>query len=253
MKVLFPQNIFSSLLVETLPQELVNQISYIDSARLLSELNADNCDVALIPSLDLIKNKDLFVSKKVCIAFHGFICNSFVYFLPDQTELESLSVKGDVTAHDVILAKYLFSEMYNKEIKISLMANDDVSEKEKNILTIGDENISNLKLLGGLSISEEISEMISYPYVNFILVSKSGVSLAEFADKLPDLNNYFDENIEKIVNNLNQPQEIKEYLIDQSGALSFVVGENEENGINELLRLPYFYGMIDDIVEVKFV
>ena len=108
-------------------------------------------------------------------------------------------------------------------------------------------------MMTALSISEEISEMISFPYVNFILASKSGVIIDEFNKKIGDLNTYLDENIEKMANGLNLPQQTKEYLIEQAGALSFVLDKNEENGTNELLRLPYFYGMLDDIVEVKFV
>lgn len=253
MKILFPQNIFSSLLVETMPQEIVDRISYVESARLFSELEAGNCDVALIPTLDLIKDKELFVSKKICIAFHSFLCNAFIYFVPDQKELTGLAVKGDMSAHDVIIAKYLFTEMYGKEIQISLLPDKKESEEENNLLIVGDGNLTDLKMLNALSVSEEITEMISFPYVNYILASKSGVAIAGINEKIEDLNVYLDENIEKITGTLNLPPQTSQYLVEQAGALSFTMGQNEEHGVNELLRLPYFYGMVDDIFEVKFV
>lgn len=253
MKILFPQNIFASLLVETLPDELVSQISYTESSRLYSELEADRYDVALIPALELIKNKDLYVSKKICVGFNGFLCNSFVYFIPDQLELSKLFVTGDVSAHDVMISKFLFTEMYNKNIEISLLADKNASTDDKNLQIIGDDNFENLKLLHGLSISEEMTEMISFPYINYVLASKSGVNIDEFNQKVDKLNVSFDENIEKIVNAQKLPQDAKEYVIDQAGSFTFELGEAEEHGLNELLRLPYFYGMIDDIIEIKAI
>lgn len=253
MKILFPQNVFSSMLVESLPQELADQISYVESARLYNELEHDNCDAALIPTLELIKNKDLFVSKKMCIAFYSYVCNSFVYFAPDQQELEKVSMMGDMSAHDVLVAKYLFAEMYGKEVEINLLTPGHNPEEEKNIVVIGDKNFTDVKRSSALSLSEEISEMTSFPYVNYVLASKSGVVLAEIEEKITDVNVSFDENIDRIMETIKMPAEIKEMLMEQSGSFSFNVGENETNGINELLRLPYFYGTINDIIEVKFV
>ena len=253
MKILFPQNIFSSLLVESLPQELVDQISYMDSARLFNELENGNCDAALIPTLELVKNKDLFISKKMCIAFYSYLCNSYIYFAPDQQEIEELTVKGDMSSNDIIIAKYLFSEMYGKEIKISLTKGNEETAEPQNLLLVGDGNLKDLKLLNALSISEEISEMISFPYVNYVLASKSGVALAEINEKLNDLNVVLDENIEKIVSTLNLVPEAKDLLVEHAGSISFVLNQSEENGVTELLRLPYFHGMIDDIIEAKYV
>ncbi len=253
MKILFPQNVFSSMLVESLPQELADQISYVESARLYNELEHDNCDAALIPTLELIKNKDLFVSKKMCMAFYSYVCNSFVYFAPDQQELEKVSVMGDMSAHDVLIAKYLFAEMYGKEIEINLLTEKHDSSLEKNLCVVGDKNFTDMQKSSALSIAEEISEMTSFPYVNYILASKSGVTLSEIESKIDDLNVSFDENLEKIMAILSLPPEAKELIEEQSGSFSFNVGENEEHGINELLRLPYFYGTINDIIEVKFV
>jgi len=250
MKLLFPQNIFSSLLVETLPKEIVEGISYTQSSVLYSELETGRYDAVLIPSLEIIKDKELLVSRKMCIAFHSFLCNSYIYFSPEQKELTSLSVMGDISAHDVILGKYLFSEMYSKNVEFNLVTEKNKDVDLQNLMVVGDNNFENMKMLTAMSMSEEVSEMISFPYVNYILVSKSKAVIDEL-NKLPDLNHIFDEDVERIINCQNISKEAKEYILEQAGALSFVMGENEEHGLVELLRLPYFYGMIDDIVELK--
>lgn len=254
MKILFPNNVFSSLLIEMLPKELAGQVSFAESARLFNELENDGCDAALIPTLDILKNKDMFVSRKMCIAFYSFMGNSFLYFVPEQQELNTISVTGDMSSHDIIVAKYLFSEMYNKEIEISLFSGKKDKAEENNLLVVGDSNFEEMKMLNALSISEEVNEMISFPYVNYILASKSGAALSEINSAINDLNVNLDEEIERITGLLADiPQPVKEYLIDNSGSLSFNLGETEEHGVTELLRLPYFKGMIDDIIDVKFV
>ena len=80
MKLIFPNNIFSTFFILSMEDKFKKNIIVKDSSLLTQELNFDEDAVALIPSLDLINQRDLKVSSKLGISFEGLLSNSYVYF-----------------------------------------------------------------------------------------------------------------------------------------------------------------------------
>ena len=82
MTIFFPDNLFTRLLTDVIDKEDSKEILFIPSSILFKKLNEHPNSAALIPALELITNKDLFVSKSVGISFEGPLSNSFIYYKP---------------------------------------------------------------------------------------------------------------------------------------------------------------------------
>ena len=84
MKLIIPKNIYSALFALSLPDELKDSICVESSSLISREVKNGNADIALMPSLDLLKNNDLFVSKKIGISFDGLLSNSYLHLVPES-------------------------------------------------------------------------------------------------------------------------------------------------------------------------
>ena len=90
---------------------------------------------------------------------------------------------GDASSIEVIIGKILFKELYNSEVKIKLIA-DNLRDANKNLIVIGDKNFENDLYKNGISLAEEIVDLLSLPFVNYILVSNSEESLKKVETEL---------------------------------------------------------------------
>ncbi len=57
---------------------------------------------------------------------------------------------------------------------------------DENTIIVGDENYQKDLFLNGLSFAEEIIELISGPYINFVLAGASDTIVKEFGEKHKD-------------------------------------------------------------------
>ena len=94
MKLFFPDNIFSRILINQFDEELKSNIVFNPSANITSMVKETET-VGLIPMMDLITNKDLFVSKEVGISFEGTLSNSYIYY-SNKSEFNEIKMAGDV-------------------------------------------------------------------------------------------------------------------------------------------------------------
>lgn len=92
MKLYLPNNVFARVLFEELFNEVKENVNFLPSAILSKTLNDEQHSTALIPTLELITNKDLFVSKTVGISFAGPLSNSFIYYEPGLMEVEKIKL-----------------------------------------------------------------------------------------------------------------------------------------------------------------
>ncbi|MBE0573245.1 MAG: hypothetical protein IH618_17010 [Ignavibacteriaceae bacterium] len=250
-KFYLPRNIFSQIILSEIEDKSELYIEFLPSSMISKRLSDDNNSVGLIPTLDLITNKDLFVSSEIGISFDALLSNAYIHFKEEQEIIDELFLRGDVTSNEVILSKILFKEFYDVEIKTTLL-NREVTDFKNNILTIGDENYEKELFLNGLSFAEEIIELINAPYVNFVLAGNSEEVLKDFNSKYKSsfakghADNY--ENLFPVF-----PQTSLDFLSVNIQHLVFDFEEQDREGINQLLQMPYFHGMIKEIIEVKFV
>ncbi|MCW8817687.1 MAG: hypothetical protein OQK52_07445 [Ignavibacteriaceae bacterium] len=250
-KFYFPKNIFSSILLSEMEKKSNVEFETVPSSVIAKRLAADQNSVGLIPSLDLISNKDLFVSSEIGISFDALLSNAYIHFKEEQETIDEIFLKGDVTSNEVILSKILFKEFYDVEVKTTLLSHQPTDFSE-NILIVGDENYEKEIFLSGLSFAEEIIELINAPYVNFVLAGTSDELVKKINSTFKKaLESGHAEKIDHLFPTF--PQTALDYVTVNLQHLVFDFDEQDLEGIKLLLQMPYYHGLIKDIIEVKFV
>ncbi len=252
MKLIFPKNIFSQLVIDNLPDELKKETTFYPSSLIVHEVKKNQSNVGLIPTLDLIKNNDLFVSKSFGMSFEGSLCNSYIYYNSKQHEVSEITLFGDLSSVEVLLCKILFKEIYDSpvEIKISTKELDLI---HGNHVIVGNQNFEDEKYLLGISFAEEMVEVLSLPFVNYVFASADKNLIEKLNDLLHGVSNSIYDSVE--TNDFGKlfSLKTKNYFIENISSLIFDFGEQDIEGTNQIIRLPYFHGIIDDITEIKFV
>ena len=250
-KFYLSQNIFSKIFLSEIKDKTDFEMEFIPSALLAKKISNENDAIGLIPTMDIISNKDLFISSEIGISLNALISNSYIHFKEEQETIDELFLKGDVTANEVILSKILFKEFYDVDIKTTLLKTE-ISDFTKNILIVGDENYEKELFLSGLSFSEEIIELINAPYVNFVLAGSSEEFLKNFVKKYKeDFKTGHSTDFTTLFPTL--PQTSLDFLNVNNHHLVFDFDEQDIEGIKQLLQLPFYHGMIKDMIDVKFV
>ncbi|MFZ0452198.1 MAG: hypothetical protein WCE54_01365 [Ignavibacteriaceae bacterium] len=252
MKLVLPSNMFTRLMEKYLEPGLKTDLIFNPSSLITSEMmKYENC-IGLIPTLDLLKNKELFVSKKHGIAFEGNLCNAYIYFKPGEKNVNEFSLLGDVSSLEVILSKILFKEIYNADIKIEILTREKKLQ-DKNLVVIGDKNFEDDRCFSGISFAEEVIEFLSLPFVNYVFASKNKNVLEEFNEKLENIGSKVYKNIEEYDFGEKMSKKTKDYI--KTNISSFIMDFElmDIDGIDQLLRLPYYHGMVSDIIELKYV
>jgi len=250
-KFYLPKNIFSHFFLSKLEDKSGIESGFVPASLVAKKILMDEYSVGLIPTMDLVTNKELFVSSEIGISFDAMVSNAYIHFKEKQETIEELFLKGDITSNEVILSKILFKEFYDVDIKTTLLSSEPVDFKD-NILITGDENYEKELFLNGLSISEEIIELIDAPYVNFVLAGNNEEIVKNFATiHKVSLAKKHSENISDLFPTL--PQSSLDFLSVNIQHLIFDFDEQDLDGIKQLLQLPYFHGMIKEMIDVKFV
>lgn len=250
MKLFAPQNIYTSILKNVLPDWM--EVVPRPSSLVVKELEKNTEALAIIPSLELINNKTLLVSGKFGISFDGILSNSYYYFSEGERAIKKILVRGDVSINEIILAKILFEERYSSSVELVL----DTAEKMESgtdYIVSGDYNFTSSKYEKAISLADEVSEMLDFPYVNFVLVSKDRESLTNFEKQIESLDELIEEKLSDSLQKLEIPQSSKEFIKENYSTVYFDLTENEKEGLTELVKLAYYRGISEDIFDIKFV
>jgi hypothetical protein len=251
MNIIIPQNIFSALFALSLPDKYKDKILIKESSLITAHLENNKNDVALIPSLDLLKHEDLFVSMKIGISFNGILSNSYFYFIPEQTTFNKILLRGDLSSNDIILSKIIFPELFGVEPEFAIDVNP-IDFETNNYLVVGMENEEYPVTKNGISFSEQIDGMIDLPYVNFVLASYDKDSILEIENELAGLTETIEKQIDELIGKLKLNSEMRGYLLDNLQSVYYDFTEMEVEGLIELLKLPYYHGITKDMIDVKF-
>lgn len=253
MNFFLPKNIFSRLFASLLAEDKDKlNLKFFPSALLSQNLIEKDDAVGLIPTFDLITHNDFYVSKNFGISFDESISNSYIYFNQKEILSEEIILAGDVSSNEAILTKILFMELYGVDVDLSFEKTNGSAISKSKVL-VGDRNFFEGNLTSAISFTEQIIELISAPYVNFVFASKSETSIKEFSSK------YF-EKIQTF-NPLDSFEEIKNeyslitrnYITENLQHVIFYFDEQDLEGIKLLLQLPYFHGIIKDMFDLKFI
>lgn len=250
-KIILPENIFSKIFLSELNLIKDYQIEWSPSSLIASKLSKSDDSIGLIPSMDLLAYKDLLVSSKVGISFNALLSNSYIHFKDGQETIEEIFLSGDVSSNEIILSKILFKEFYDIDVKTTLIK-DVKSHQQDNQLIVGDENYEKELFLNGLSFAEEVIELISAPYVNFLLAGTSEDLLKQFADdNLISLKKGHSDNLIELLKAL--PSTSLDFISVNIQHIVFDFEDQDLEGIKSLLQMPYYHGIVKDMFDIKFV
>ena len=252
MKIIMPKNIYSSILAAELQKNEVFEISNKESSLICKDLEFNTSAVALIPSLDLINHRHLFVSGKLGISFDGVLSNSYLYFVEGQKNIERIYLRGDVSLNEILLTKILFSERYGANLEITL----DLSkspESGKDFIVVGDENYSLWDVENAISLADETSELLDLPYVNYVFASPDREAMEMFNNSINPVDIIIEDKIENTLDGFQVSEQAKNFITSNLGSLYYDMTENEMSAVNELMKLVFYHGIIDDMFDVKFV
>lgn len=250
MKLFLPQNVFIRFLTNHIPKEV--ELIYKSSSLLSKELEFNTQAIALIPSLDLINHRTFFVSSEIGISFDGLLSNSYFYFIENQKKFEKIFLRGDVSINEFILAKILFGEKYSSDVELILDTKNEVNQNQ-NYIICGDNNFISASFEKGISFADEISDLLNLPYVNYLFVSQDKEQLIEFQKLFSDLDLKIENLLTSTLENLALPVKSKDFINENFGSVYYELTENEHDGYNELIKLIYYHGIVDDMFDVKFI
>ena len=250
-KILIPQNVFSKILLSELNLDDNITVEFQPAALIAKKLLQEENSIGLIPALDLLTSKDLFISSKIGLSFNALLSNSYIHFKEGQETLEQIFLKGDVTSNEIILSKILFKEFYDVDVTPALLK-DEAAHINDNTLIVGDENYEKDLFLNGLSFSEEIIELLDAPYVNFIFAGAAENVLKDFNNKYRDnLLNGHTEDYTDLLKGFTQTS--LEFISVNIQHIVFDLEDQDLEGIKSLMQLPYFHGILKDMIDIKFV
>ncbi|HQI41645.1 MAG: hypothetical protein B6D44_17480 [Ignavibacteriales bacterium UTCHB2] len=250
-KILLPSNIYSRLFISALELDKEYNVEFHPAALIARNILADNNTLGLIPSLDLITHKELFISSQIGVSFNALLSNAYIHFKKGQQTIENLYLKGDITSNEIILSKILFKELYNVDI-VPTILKEESELSDENILIAGDENLERELFFNGLSFAEEMIELLEAPYVNFLVASSSENMIKEFNQKFAEkLKSYNANNSYEVLNKFNNG--VKEFISVNLQHIVFDFEEQDIEGIKSLIQLPYLHGIVKDMVDIKFI
>jgi hypothetical protein len=256
MKFYLPQNVFTEVFTKDLTGFNIN---FSPTSLIIRKIKEIPDSIGFIPVTDLINNRDLFVSKSKGISFESTLCNTYIYYTSQQKDnqveenkLREVNLTGDISTAEVILSKILFKEIYDTEVEVKIWKDID-KIKTDNLIITGDDNFKDERFKSGISFSETIIDTLNIPYVNYVIASPSRELIEKTNNSLENIGNLVYNRIEEgdFGNSLSRSS--KNYIMENVSSLVIDFEENDIEGINQLIKLPYYHGMVDDIFDINFV
>jgi len=249
MEIYLPENIFARSFVNVLPDDDKRKVVTKPASILSKSINENINSLGLIPTTEIISNKDFYVSKLFGVSLEGAMSNSYIYYPPDK-KIDKIKVSGDVSSMDVILTKILFKELYDADCEITLQTSVEENISATTVI-VGDNNFVNNRFKQGISFAEELVEILSAPFVPFVMASNNADLLNEYIPKFKTAAGNL--NPASLTFDSNYSPESIEFIKENFNKVIFDLDEQDLIGIKELLQLPFYHGLIKDLTEIKFI
>ena len=133
---------------------------------------------------------------------------------------------------------------------MNIALNDNELISSNHILTC-DKNFVGEKYEKGISFAEEIIELISAPFVNYVFASGNDKNLKKYSDKFSEVMKNINRQDIKIPGNFSD--ETKSFIKDNLPTVIYNLDEQDKEWIRQVVSLPYYHGIIKDMIDVKFV
>ena len=87
MKLIAPNNFFTTLFYLSIPENNRPELVLKESSLITNELLMSKNSIAIIPSVDLINHRDLFVSSKIAFGFFAELSNTYLYYSNTESNI----------------------------------------------------------------------------------------------------------------------------------------------------------------------
>lgn len=241
-------NIFTRLLFSAITNSEI-KVTFMQNNSVQKAFSENLYDLYLLPSLEITHTNNLFVSQKIGIAFDGFLSPDFIYYSQSEN-LKKVNLIGDYSMNEVILPKVVFREVFAKEIEIEIEKNINPNE---NLIVCGNSNFKQNKFEKGDSLSELISNYLEAPYLKYIFVSKSKepiVKINQFAEIVAEME--FDD-IAKNKYFLEFSENELDIIKSEWNSIYFRLTDLEIDSFDEFRKIPFYYGLVDEMKEIAFI
>ena len=229
----------------------------IESLRLADDLAAGKLDVALIPSVEFLRNRDYEIVSDACVASHGSVMSVKLYSRVDILDIRSLALdEGSRTS--AALVQILLAEKFGVEPEREPLPFEKPmsSTTADAILLIGDRAMHppSEEFAVTWDLGEEWLEWTGLPFVFALWASRPGIDLGRIEETLCRCRDCGVEHLEEIAAREAPLLEISEataldYLKNN---LKFHLGRAEQNGLALFHRLAAGRGFADEGVELVF-
>lgn len=252
MKLFLPDNLFASFFKKLIVNEKIDEVIFLSSSQISGALEKDENAIGLIPTCDLLTKHDMFISSKLGIAFDGLISSSYFYLGNNFGGEAHVNIYGDVTSNDLILSKILMSERYDIDIEL-VLSTKQRDDSIENFLICGKENFINNLFERGISFADQVSEYINLPYVNFIIASMNKEQIEDINVRSANIDLKLEDEINSFLNSEEISETAKQFVQMNIRSVYFELTENEKEALQEIIKLPYYHGMIKEIHELNYV
>jgi hypothetical protein len=251
MNILLPHNIYTTLLAQALPEELQHSFAYKNASLLGKALEEQKADIVLLPVIDLLQHKEFYVSSHRGISFDGPLSNAYFYFAPEQQHIHRVTLAGDISGTEVLCTKILLRELYNEEAEITISATKTESS-QTTLLLSGDLNLENNRFFSGMNMTEEIMDVIDLPFVHYVFASLDEAKLKEFEKLTEGIELKIYAAVEQEDWEFRLTPDAREFFRSNISHVVYEFDEQDKEGIRQILRLPYFHTLVEDLVDIKF-
>jgi len=233
------------------------ELSLDSPGRLADDLAASKLDVALIPSVEFLRNREYEIVSDACVASHGPVLSVKLYSRVEIAKIRSLALdEGSRTS--AALVQILLEEKFGVEpAREPLPLGQPMSTTRADaILLIGDRAMHppSEEFVETWDLGEEWLEWTGLPFVFALWASRPGVEVGTIEETLCCCRDRGIESLEQIAAREAPLLKIPEttavdYLKNN---LKFHLGPAEQNGLALFHRLAARRGFADEGVELVF-
>jgi len=248
----------SKPLIEGL-SELAPQAALIldTPSRLADDLAAGLLDVALIPSIECVRNRNYEIIPDACVATHGPVLSVKLYSRVPPGEIRSLAL-DDGSRTSQVLVRIMLAKRYGGEPDLELLPavlSTEASRADA-VLLIGDRGIhpSPEQFVAIWDLGEEWWEWTGLPFVFAMWATRGGTQLGEVEEVLSRARDLGVERIEQIAK-----REAPSLGITQRRALDYLtknlcyrLGSAERAGLRLFHRLAVERGLAPEGVDIVY-
>jgi len=228
-------------------------------SRCALKLRDGEVQIALIPSIEYAKHyieQSYRIVSGIGVSSSGEAKSALLYFNQGLHHISTVAVDiGSVT--EIVLARILLLEKYDLEPKFVPMMPDvkAMLEKADAALVVGDAAFFDLSgYTSKLDLGDEWQDFADLPFVYSFWVARENDLQAKEIEWLLQSKEVGIERISDIADSAAQQHGVevelcRSYLTQH---LHYDLGEEELEGLREFYRLAFYYGVIDDIPDLKF-